>query len=61
MDGYISLLDGDVLYVSDYIIINNELRKTVFEDGTVVYVNYSSSDYNFDNILIPAMDYKVVN
>ena len=49
------------LCVSDYIIINNELRKTVFEDGTVVYVNYSSSDCNFDNILIPAMDYKVVH
>lgn len=47
--------------VSDYIIINNDLRKTIFENGTVVYVNYGSTDYNFDNILIPAMDYKVVH
>lgn len=55
---YLSAVSG--LSVTDYTLIDSDLRKTVFEDGTVVYVNYGSSERVADGITVPASDYKVV-
>ncbi len=39
--------------------ITNRLSCTVYEDGTKVYVNYSYEDYQTEDGVIPARDYKV--
>lgn len=37
-----------------------DVAMTRYEDGTVVYVNYSGSDYVHEGVTIPARDYTVV-
>ena len=36
-----------------------EVTRTVYEDGTSVYVNYGSADYSAGGITVPARDYLV--
>ena len=48
------------LSIKEHSVINNNVRKTVFEDGTTVYVNYGSTEYKADEITVEAMSYKVV-
>ena len=48
------------LTIREHTLINNYVRKTVFEDGTTVYVNYGFEEYNIDGILVNASSYKVV-
>ena len=44
----------------DHDNITDKLSCTVYEDGTKVYVNYSYDDYETEDGIIPARDYKVV-
>ena len=44
--------------ISSYEIINNNIRKTVFENGTTVYVNYSEEAASFDGITIEGYSYE---
>lgn len=40
-------------------VINKDLRKIVYENNTVVYVNYGENEKNVDGILIPAMSFSI--
>ncbi len=40
--------------------LSSTLVKTIYSDGTVVYVNYDDNQAEADGIVIPARDYKVV-
>lgn len=46
--------------MTDHISFSNELKCTVYEDGTRVYVNYSYNDAEADGHWVPARDYLVV-
>ena len=46
--------------IKDHIMINNDVRATVYEDGTTVYVNYGYEAFNYNGVKIPARDYLVV-
>ena len=48
------------LSIKEHTVINENVRKTVFEDGTTVYVNYGSTEYKTDSLTVGAMNYKVV-
>lgn len=48
------------LSIKEHTIINENVRKTVFEDGTTVYVNYGSSEYKTEDVTVETMSYKVV-
>ena len=39
--------------------LTNEVHVTTFEDGTKVYVNYSSAEYKKGSVTVPARDYVV--
>ncbi|MDO5436284.1 MAG: DUF5696 domain-containing protein, partial [Clostridia bacterium] len=39
--------------------LDDEVTVTVYEDGTKVYVNYSSYDWNGEGVTVPARDYLV--
>lgn len=49
------------LKIKDYIIINEKVRKTIFEDGTIIYINYGSTDYSNGDVSVASMNYKVVS
>lgn len=36
------------------------VTKTVYEDGTAVYVNYNQTDYQGEGVSVPARDYLVL-
>ena len=46
--------------IKNHIMINNDVRATVYEDGTTVYVNYGYETFNYNGVKIPARDYLVV-
>ena len=46
--------------VREHILISNDVRKTVFENGTVAYVNYSDNDYTGDFGTVAAHGYLTV-
>lgn len=46
--------------MTDHISLSDELKCTVYEDGTRVYVNYSYNDAEADGHRVPARDYLVV-
>ena len=46
--------------VKEHTMITDDVRKTVFENGTVAYVNYSDSDYNGNFGTVAAHDYLIV-
>ncbi|MEE1006931.1 MAG: DUF5696 domain-containing protein [Acutalibacteraceae bacterium] len=46
--------------VKEHILISNDVRKTVFENGTVAYVNYSDNDYKGDFGTVAAHGYLIV-
>ena len=46
--------------IADHVILENDVRKTVYEDGTKVYVNYGYYDRKVDGVTVPARDYLVV-
>lgn len=41
-------------------ILGDGLRKTVFDNGCTVYVNYSQQDKTIDNTVVEAMSYKLL-
>ncbi|MBO4627018.1 MAG: hypothetical protein J5645_03460 [Lachnospiraceae bacterium] len=45
--------------IVDHKILADGVRMTQFEDGTKVYVNYRTAEYNADGVVIPAQDFKV--
>ena len=47
-------------HMTDHISLSDELKCTVYEDGTRVYVNYSYNDAEADGHRVPARDYLVV-
>lgn len=47
-------------HMTDHISFSEELKCTVYEDGTRVYVNYSYNDAEVDGHRVPARDYLVV-
>ena len=40
--------------VVDFKLINNDVRKTVFDNGVMVYVNFSDTDFAVDDIVVGA-------
>lgn len=53
-DYYSKIKDATII---DHILINNDVRKTVFDNGIEVYVNFSSNDFENDSIKIKAKSY----
>ncbi len=46
--------------VIDYQIINASVRKTVFDNGAVIYVNYGTEKYISDEITVDGLDFRMV-
>ncbi len=46
--------------IVDHRILDSDVTVTVYEDGTQVYVNYSTSDYRAGSQLVPARSYLTV-
>lgn len=46
--------------IIDFTWLTDKVSLTVYEGGTQMVVNRSGSDFMFDNIVIPARDYKMV-
>ena len=46
--------------IKNYQIVSDDLKITTFENGAVVYVNYSEKDITHGGVKIAARDYKVV-
>ena len=47
--------------ITDHVVIAPDVRMTVYEDGTKVYVNYNNEDYKTeDGTVLPARDYLVI-
>lgn len=48
--------------ITDHVVIAPDVRMTVYEDGTKVYVNYNNEDYKTeDGTVLPARDYLVIH
>ncbi len=47
------------LYITDYQVLSEGVTATTYEDGTVVYVNFTSFEYSDGSLVIPAKDYMV--
>ena len=47
--------------ITDYIIVNKSVRKTVFENGTVIYVNHGEEAVICDDIELKPKSFKVVS
>lgn len=45
--------------IVDHTVIEKDVRKTVFDNGITVFVNYSDYEYVYDNVSIPANGYMV--
>ena len=48
------------LRMTSHKALSEKSRKITYEDGTVIYLNYSEKDETFDGITIPAKDYVVI-
>lgn len=46
--------------VKEHSLITNDVRKTVFENGIIAYVNYSDNDYTGDFGTVASHDYLIV-
>ncbi len=53
-DYYTAIADA---HIDDHICITNDVRKIVYDNGVVVYVNYGESDYMTDMGVVPAGSY----
>ena len=58
LKGYYDSIEGAA--VKEHTLITDDVRKTVFDNGTVAYVNYSDSDYTGDFGTVSAQGYLVV-
>lgn len=56
--GYFEQVDG--ARIMDHEIINENVRKTVFEGGVTVFVNYGETEYTDGDIAVPARSYITV-
>ena len=45
--------------ITDHQQLEKEVSVTTYDDGTMVYVNYSGKDYRKGSVNIPARDYLV--
>lgn len=45
--------------IKEHIIINKDVRKTVFDNGITVYVNYGDTDYMDEEITVGLMNFRV--
>lgn len=48
-------------YITDYQIINNQVRIVEYENGSRFLINYSDEDYVYNDITVNAMNYKKLN
>jgi hypothetical protein len=55
---YLSATEGK--FIDDYRKINDNLVKVSYEGGTIVIVNYSDEDMNYDDNTVPAGDFIVL-
>lgn len=55
---YYQMVNG--VSVKEHYLITDDVRKTVFENGTVAYVNYSNTDYRGDFGTVLANGYLIV-
>ena len=46
--------------IVDHEIINENVRKTTFDNGVIVYVNYGDNDYSEGDVTVAANGYKVM-
>lgn len=46
--------------ITDHEIINKNVKKTVFDNGITVYVNYGETEYSDGTVKVPARDYITV-
>lgn len=46
--------------IEGHILIEKDVRKTTFNNGVVVYVNYSKNEYATEDVVVPAEGYIVV-
>lgn len=46
--------------ITDHIIITEKVRKTTFENGSAVYVNYGDNDYVDDSVTVKANGYLLI-
>jgi hypothetical protein len=64
-DEIVSIVNGNADYftaiadahVVDHVCINRDVRKVVYDNGIVVYVNYSANDYESDMGKVAAGSY----
>lgn len=45
--------------IKEHILINRDVRKTVFDNGVTVYVNYGDKEYIDGELSVKSMDFKV--
>jgi len=45
--------------ITEHILINENVRKTVFDNGITVYVNYGNTEYSDGSISVEPMNFKV--
>ena len=43
--------------ITQHTIVNGNVRKTTFDNGIIVLVNYGSSDFVYDGTLVPALNF----
>lgn len=55
---YLKKVNG--AHITDYIILNKSVRKTIFDNGVTVYVNSGENAAEFDSIKLDPMSFKVV-
>ncbi len=55
-DYYSSVKDAKII---NHILIQNDIRKTIFDNGVEVYVNYSDAEYVIEDKHIPANGYLI--
>lgn len=48
------------LEITDHCYLTASVTCTQYEDGTAVYVNYGTADYQFNGVTVPAEDWTVV-
>lgn len=54
---YYRAIDGQK--IKSHTVFANDVRKTVFENGVTVYVNYSDQEQTAENITVPAFGYRL--
>lgn len=57
VENFVSKTDGTA--VVEHNVLANDVTVSTYGNGTIIYVNKSSSDFSVDGIIVPAMDYLI--